>query len=91
MDRLEAAALIGGASRAENKPVSQPTNVHFVTMDAVSDSEDGTVLVDPGGDVFSPDESQYVEIETVGSVAEGDEITVELVGEPGGGMHRTSP
>lgn len=86
MDHLEAAALLAGASRAENKTVSQPTNVHLVTMEAVAASEDGTVLVDPGGDVFTPDDSQYVEIETVGSISEGDDVTVLLTGEPGGPM-----
>ena len=86
MDHLEAAAMLTGASRAENKAVSQPTNVHLVTMEAVAASADGTVLVDPGGDVFTPDESQYVEVETVGSIAEGDEVTVLLTGEPGGAM-----
>ena len=86
MDFLDAVSSLLGKRRAESTGIQQPTNVHLVTMEAVEASSDGTVLVDPGGDVISPDGSQYVEIQTVGSVQEGDEVAVALVGEPGGAM-----
>lgn len=86
MDMLEAAAKLAGVARTEGRAASHPTNAHLVTAEPQADSESGRVLVDFGGDTFTVDGSQYVEVETIGEVsADGGDVVVLLTGSDGGG------
>lgn len=81
MDNLEIAKALFGS-----KPVqpngNQTTTVYGI---ATSDSVNGIVRVNLGGDTVSPDDDQTVEIETTFAVFEGDEVIVSLVGADGTG------
>lgn len=83
MNPLESLRILAGARRAEGTAIRRPSNVCMTQMVAVEDSSDGTVKVDPGGLVISQDESQYVDVPTIGSVREGDVVNVALVGDDG--------
>ena len=85
MDYIEAAMRMLGRT-GSSQGARHVTNAHAVTGTAVGDSEDGTVLVDLGGDVTTGDGSQYVEVQTDANVLEGDRVDVLLVGESGHGM-----
>ncbi len=52
---------------------------------ASSDSLEGLVMVDLGGDTVSPDDDQSIECETTFKVYEGDEVIVSLIGADGSG------
>lgn len=83
MNPLESLRMLAGARRAEGAAIRRPSNVSMTQMVAVEDSSDGTVKVDPGGLVISQDESQYVDVPTIGNVREGDIVNVALVGDDG--------
>lgn len=83
MNPLDGLRMLAGARRAEGAPARRATNVSMVQMEAVSDSSDGTVMVDPGGMVISGDGSQSVEVPVIGNVREGDTVSVALVGDDG--------
>lgn len=83
MNPLDGLRVLAGARRAEGSPVRRATNVSMAQMEAVADSSDGTVMVDPGGMVISGDGSQYVEVPVIGNVREGDTVSVALVGDDG--------
>ena len=83
MNPLDGLRMLAGARRAEGSPARRATNVSMVQMEAVADSSDGTVTVDPGGMVISGDGSQYVEVPVIGNVREGDTVSVALVGDDG--------
>lgn len=81
--RLEMATkLVGSGSRASDGNTKRP-RTSTVTAEAMSDSADGTVLVDLGGDVVSGTNSQYVEVPTTADVREGDSVLVTLSGPDG--------
>lgn len=81
--RLEMATkLVGSGSRASDGNTKRP-RTSTVTAEAMSDSADGTVLVDLGGDVVSGTNSQYVEVPTTADVREGDTVLVTLSGADG--------
>jgi len=83
MNPLDGLRMLAGARRAEGSPVRRATNVSMTQMEAVADSSDGTVMVDPGGMVISGDGSQYVEVPVIGNVRKGDTVSVALVGDDG--------
>lgn len=60
----------------------QTTTVYGV---ASSDSAEGLVMVDLGGDTVSPDDDQSIECETTFKVYEGDAVIVSLIGADGSG------
>lgn len=85
MDNLEIAkALFGnsGGSGTGSKSGGQTTTAYGI---AVSDSADGIVRVNLGGDTVSTDDDQTIEVETTFFVKEGDEVIVQLVGADGTG------
>ena len=83
MDTLEMAkALFGGQQKSGSTSGGQTTTAYGT---AVSDSADGIVMVDLGGETTSLDDEQAVEVETTFSVKEGDEVIVSLVGADGTG------
>jgi len=83
MDLTGFAKVLGGAKRLEGSGANRPTNVSRIIGTAVSDSEDGKVLVGLDAQVFSGDGSQYVELDTSDNVREGDALYVDLVGADG--------
>lgn len=83
MNPLESLRMLAGARRAEGTAIRRPSNVCMTQMEAVEDSSDGTVKVDPGGLVISQDGSQYIDAPTIGNVRAGDVVNVALVGDDG--------
>ena len=81
MDNLEIAKALFG-TKPQQPNGGQTTTTYGV---AVSDSENGIVRVNLGGDTVSVDDDQTVEIETTFAVFEGDEVIVSLVGADGTG------
>lgn len=79
MNDLGMAAALMGAPRSNP---GQTTTVYGV---ASSDSQNGLVLIDLGGDTVSPDDDQSIECETTFKVYEGDEVIVSLIGADGSG------
>lgn len=85
MDNLEIAkALFGnsGGSGTGSKSGGQTTTAYGI---ATSDSVNGIVRVNLGGDTVSQDDDQTLEVETTFAVFEGDEVIVSLVGADGTG------
>lgn len=64
---------------------SNPGQTTTVYGTASSDSAEGLVWVDLGGDTVSPDDDQSIECETTFKVYEGDEVIVSLIGADGSG------
>lgn len=87
MLKNDAAAYIAGLTSEENKESSQATNVHLITGTVEETSEDGRALVSIDGMVFSEDDSQYIEMDTIGGLEEGDTTTILLTGDPGHAMN----
>lgn len=85
MDLTGFAKVLGGAKRLEGSGANRPTNVSRMSGTAVSDSVDGRVLVRLDAQVFSSDDSQYVELVTSDNVREGDSVYVDMVGADGKG------
>lgn len=79
MNDLDMAAALMGTPRSNP---GQTTTVYGV---ASSDSQNGLVLIDLGGDTVSPDDDQSIECETTFKVYEGDEVIVSLIGADGSG------
>lgn len=86
MDKFESASIIAGVNPNAESQASAPTNLHLITGEVVGRSEDGTALVEMEGIVFSGDDSQYVPLDTVGGLEEGDTANILLVGESGQAM-----
>lgn len=85
MDNLEIAkALFGnsGGSGTGSKSGGQTTTAYGI---ATSDSADGIVRVNLGGETVSQDDDQTLDVETTFAVFEGDEVIVSLVGADGTG------
>lgn len=85
MDNLEIAkALFGnsGGSGTGSKSGGQTTTAYGI---ATSDSVNGIVRVNLGGETVSQDDDQTLDVETTFAVFEGDEVIVSLVGADGTG------
>lgn len=85
MDNLEIAkALFGSRSgtAGNSKSSGQTTTAYGI---ATSDSVNGIVRVNLGGDTTSLDDDQTIEVETTFAVFEGDEVIVSLIGADGTG------
>ena len=82
MDTLEMAHALFGNNAATSPNGGQTTTTYGV---AVSDSVDGIVQVNLGGETVSEDDDQTIEVETTFFVKEGDEVIVQLVGADGTG------
>lgn len=86
MQKSEAAAYLAGVKQVEGAQASAPTNLHVVTGEVGETSEDGTTTINIDGIVFSESDDQYIEMDTLGGLEEGDIATVILTGEQGHGM-----
>lgn len=82
------AAALFGSKRAESQEVLTDATTRTYVGTALTDSVDGTVMVDLGGDVTLPDDvegvsehsAEGVEVATGPGVRAGDEVVVTLVG-----------
>ena len=79
--KLDMAKWLSGA-RAEESAQQRP-KLSLATGTAISDSVDGWVYVDLGGDTVSADGQQGVRIRTNVDVREGDSVSVTLDGAEG--------
>lgn len=86
MQRTEAAMILAGVTPETQRQASAPTNLHVITGVVDGNSEDGKTRVLVDGLVFSEDDSQYIEIDTLGGLEDGDVATILLTGEPGKGL-----
>lgn len=82
------AAALFGSKRAESQEVLTDATTRTYVGTALTDSKDGTVMVDLGGDVTLPDDvegvsehsAEGIEVSTGPGVRAGDEVVVTLVG-----------
>lgn len=82
MNKLELATAIMGTQRVERSASSRSTTSTIKGV-ATTDSSDGVVYVDLGGDVVSQDDEQGVPVATTADVREGDQVVVTLSGADG--------
>ena len=86
MLKHEAAAYLAGLTSEDSSNTADPTNVHVISGEVSGESEDGKVLVSIDGMMFSEDDDQYVEVDALGGLEDGDVATILLTGESGHGM-----
>lgn len=86
MLKSEAAAYLAGLSSEDNSNAASPTNVHTISGEVVEDSVDGSAKVSIDGMMFSEEDDQYIEVDTVGGLKAGDVVTMLISGEDGHGM-----
>lgn len=86
MLKSDAAAFLAGVKQVEGAAASAPTNLHVITGEVGTTSEDGKTTISLDGLVFSEEDSQEIEMDTLGGLEEGDVATVLLTGENGRGM-----
>lgn len=86
MQKTEAAMILAGVTPEEQRQASAPTNLHVITGTVAGKSENGKTKVLLDGLVFTEDDSQYIEIDALGGLEEGDVATILLTGEPGRAM-----
>lgn len=80
MDNFDIARSLLNVKSAETSGSSQTRTITGV---ATSDSEDGTVMIDFGGESLSYSEEQSVEVATTQPVSKGDTVIVTLIGADG--------
>lgn len=85
---LDIAMAITGRRRAEDGSYGRELSTTIVGV-ATSDSSDGSVRVDLGGESVTQDDVQEVEVPTTVEVREGDQVRVTLDGVPGSGRRPT--
>lgn len=84
MDSIEKAAFLTGKSYdKDSQGAAHSSNVTMITGTATSNSADGVVSVDLGGNTISDDDVQSVEISTTVNVKEGDTVQVNVIGADG--------
>lgn len=86
MQKTEAAMILAGVTPEEQRQASAPTNLHVITGTVAGKSENGKTKVLLDGLVFTEDDSQYIEIDALGGLEEGDVATILLTGESGRAM-----
>lgn len=86
MNKFESASILAGVSQKEGTQAYAPTNLHVITGEVAGKSENGKTLVQMDGMVFTGDDDQTIEMDTLGGLEEGDIATILLTGESGQGM-----
>jgi len=86
LQKQRALEMLAGVKSRENTQASAPTNVHVISGEVGAASENGKVPIRIDGLVFGPDDTQYVDVDTLGGLKEGDTAMMILTGEPGHGM-----
>ena len=83
MLKSEAAAYLAGVTQTEGAEASAPTNLHVITGEVGEASADGKTLVKIDGLMFSESDDQFIEVDALGGLEEGDIATIVLTGEQG--------
>ena len=86
MDFAQAVKILSGKKSVEQNLNSGPVTTQVISGRVVSKSTDGQVKIEMDGSVYSADDSQYITVDTVGGLEEGDEVTLLLSGHYGYGM-----
>ena len=86
MLKSEAAAYLAGVTQTEGAEASAPTNLHVITGEVGESSADGKTLIKIDGLMFSENDDQYIEVDALGGLEEGDIATIVLTGEQGHAM-----
>ena len=86
MSYVENAAMLGGVFSDKRNTENSITNLHVISGEVISKSEDGQVDILMDGLVFSEEDTQEVTIDAIGGLEEGDTTTILLAGESGHGM-----
>jgi len=86
MLKSEAAAYLAGVTQTEGAEASAPTNLHVITGEVGEASADGKTLVKIDGLMFSESDDQFIEVDALGGLEEGDIATIVLTGEQGHAM-----
>lgn len=85
MDAIEAASSLFGKQTRQEVATPHVMDV-TVTAEAITDSADGLVMVDLGGESIAEDDMQGVEVECTCDVRAGDLVSVTMTGAQGRGM-----
>jgi hypothetical protein len=83
MDSLERASALLNIKRMEKSNTSNPTQTTTISGTAASDSAEGKVTVNLGGDSVTYDDVQEIEANTSINVKKGDKVRITLVGADG--------
>jgi len=83
MDSLERASALLNIKRMEKSNTSNPTQTTTISGTAASDSAEGKVTVNLGGDSVTYDDVQEIEVNTSINVKKGDKVRITLVGADG--------
>lgn len=86
MLKTEDVLVLAGLDNRAQSQAPEPTNLHIITGEVVGDSESGKTLIQMEGLVFGEDDSQVIEVDTLGGLEEGDEASILLIGQNGQGM-----
>lgn len=86
MDFGSAVKILSGKKSSEQSINETPATSKVITATVVSKSENGSVRVALDGQVFNEDDSQYIELDTVGGLEEGDTVNILLTGNSGYGL-----
>lgn len=86
MDLIDAAAILAGNGRERQETATPAVGDVTTIAEAVSDSVDGLVMVDLGGESITEDDVQEVEAECTCEVRAGDIVSVTMTGARGRGM-----
>ena len=86
MNRNDSANILAGIFQNEDSQAKAPTNLHLITGEVKEKSEDGKAIVEMDGMVFSGSNEQYVEMDAIGGLEEGDTAAILLSGESGKAM-----
>lgn len=84
MDNIEMANFLLGKKRKESSH-SRATQTDTITGVATSDSSEGIVMVNFGGDSLTYEDDQSVPVSTTSYVKEGDTVIVNVIGSDGTG------
>lgn len=84
MDSIEKASFLMGKSYTKTQEgAAHSSNVTMITGTATSDSVNGVVSVDLGGNTISANDKQAVDISTTCAVKAGDVVQVSVIGADG--------
>lgn len=86
MNRNDSANILAGIFQNKDSQANAPTNLHLITGEVKEKSENGKALVEMDGMVFSGSNEQYVEMDAIGGLEEGDTAAILLSGESGKAM-----
>ncbi len=89
MDLIDASSVVTGGGRERQETATPTVGDVTTTAEAVSNSADGLVMIDLGGESITEDDEQAVEAECTCEVREGDMVSVTMTGARGRGRTLT--